>query len=81
MNSSNHLIQLIGNIFIAGKIRDYIAKKNFKEERLTYKSYIRFIIAAIFLFIVNQTFYFYVKPLNLYEELQIPRSFTLQQVK
>jgi hypothetical protein len=69
MNSSSHLFQLIGNIFISSKIRDYIAKKNIAEGKLTFISYLRFVMVALILFIANQAFYFYVKPLNLYQEL------------
>lgn len=52
-----------------------------KEEKVSTKSYLVFIVFAITLFLVNQTIFMFFKDYNLYEKIGAPRKLNIVELK
>lgn len=81
-DSSRFLVQMIMNVFICSYAQKKIAKIASKREgRRSIKSYLHFFAFAVILIALNQAVYFMFTPPNLYEELGLRRSDSIEQIK
>ena len=69
------------NIFLCRKGQEMIAKAVVRQDRVTLKTVLYFVLLATVLFLVNQELYFYFKNPNLYQQLGVPRSMTIPELK
>ena len=73
---------MVMNVFICGYAQKKIAKISSKKEgKRAFKSYLTFLVFVIVLIGLNQLVFFMFTPNNLYEELGITRSYSIEDVK
>lgn len=65
-SSYRFFVQMIINIFLCKKAQEIIAKRVMKEDKLSKKSYLIYVVFALTLFAVNQSVYMFFKNDNLY---------------
>lgn len=72
---------MVMNVFICKYAQKKIIKITSKREgKKAFKSYMIFLAFTILLIGLNQAVYFAFKPHNLYEELNIPRSYSASDI-
>ncbi len=72
---------MIINIFLCKKAQDMISKRVMKEEKLSKKSYLIYVIFAFMLFMVNQSIYMFFKDDNLYQKIGASRRLNIVELK
>lgn len=73
---------MIMNVVVCKYAKKKIAKIATKKQgKKAFKSYLIFLIFIVAIIGLNQAVYFFFKPRNLYEELNIPRSMPSDQIK
>lgn len=81
-DSTRFLVQMIMNVMICKYAQKKISKIATKKEgKRALKSYLLFLGFVIIMIGLNQGVYFFFKPRNLYEELNIPRNMPPDQIK
>lgn len=80
-SSYRFFVQMIINIFLCKKAQEIIGKRVMKEEKLSKKSYIIYVVFALTLFIVNQSVYMFFKDQNLYEKIGASRMLNIVELK
>lgn len=81
-DSTRFLIQMVVNIVICKYAKQRIAKIATKKQgKKAFKGYLALLLFAVLLIGLNQALFFFFKPLNLYQELNIPRSMSPDQIK
>ena len=81
-DSARFLVQNVMNIFICNYAQKRISKEAVKEgNRKNIKYYLLFALFAFTMIGLNQVVYFIFKPINLYEELELRRSMSMEEIK
>lgn len=81
-DSTRFLVQMIMNVVVCKYAKKKIAKIATKKQgKKAFKSYLIFLLFVVSIIGLNQAVYFFFKPRNLYEELNISRSMPPDQIK
>ena len=81
-DSTRFIVQMIMNVYICNFAKKRLIKMTSRKEgKKALKSYIVFLLFVIVLIGLNQTLYFFFKPKNLYEELEISRSMSPAEIE
>ena len=81
-DSARFLVQNIMNIFICNYAQKKISKEALKKgNKKSINYYLLFALFALTMVALNQLVYFVFKPRNLYEELELRRSMSMEEIK
>ena len=79
--SYRFFVQMGINIFLCRKAQEIISKRVMKEEKISKKSYLIYIVFALTLFMVNQSVFLFFKDDNLYQKIGAPRKLNIVELK
>lgn len=75
------MIQMIINMFVCKKGLEIISKMSLKSDRIEKKAIAIYLLFALILFLLNQGAFMFFKDKNLYEQVGVPRSMGLSEIK
>ena len=75
--SYRFFVQMAINIFLCRKAQEIISKRVMKEEKISKKSYLIYVVFALTLFMVNQSVFMFFKDDNLYQQIGAPRKLNI----